>query len=59
MTYEGRPVSDLEDFDAHEIVRTLAIPTAKTGRILVLEDAVRSLGQSIRSASNSTNINGC
>ena len=45
--YEGRPVNDLEGFEATEIMRNLSIPVEKTGRILVLEDAVRSLGRSI------------
>ena len=45
--YEGRAVSDLEGFTATEIMRILSIPVEKTGRILVLEDAVRSLGRCI------------
>lgn len=45
--YEGRPASDLGDFQASEIMGNLSIPLEKTGRILVLEDAVRSLGRSI------------
>ena len=45
--YEGRPASDLGDFTVTEILRNLSIPVEKTGRILVLEDAVRSLGRSI------------
>ena len=45
--YEGRAVTDLETFSAHELLRTLSVPVTKTGRILVLEDAVRSLGQNI------------
>ena len=45
--YEGRPGSDLLDFQAGEIMGNLSIPMEKTGRILVLEDAVRSLGRSI------------
>ena len=42
---EGRPIGALEDFPHAPIMENLAIPTEKTGRILVLEDAVRSLGQ--------------
>ena len=42
---EGGPVTDLEKFTAARIMEDLAIPTEKTGRILVLEDAVRSLGR--------------
>ena len=45
--YEGRPASDLSGFQASEIMGILSIPVEKTGRILVLEDAVRSLGRSI------------
>ena len=46
--YEGRPASALEAFGAAEIMQTLPVPREKLGRILVLEDAVRSLGQSAR-----------
>ncbi len=45
--YEGRPAADLEQFRASEIIRILSIPVEKTGRILVIEDTVRSLGRSI------------
>jgi NifU-like protein involved in Fe-S cluster formation len=45
--YEGRPVTALADFRAADIMSKLSVPVEKTGRILVLEDAVRSLGQSI------------
>ncbi len=43
--YEGRPLAALEEFPRAPIMENLAIPTEKTGRILVLEDTVRSLGQ--------------
>ena len=43
-----RPGGDLREFDATRIMQTLPVPTEKTGRILVLEDAVRSLGQSVQ-----------
>jgi NifU-like protein involved in Fe-S cluster formation len=46
--YEGRPVSALNEFAAAEIMQTLPVPREKLGRILVLEDAVRSLAQSAR-----------
>ena len=46
--YEGRPASALADFGAVEIMQSLPVPREKLGRILVLEDAVRSLGQSAR-----------
>lgn len=46
--FEGGPVSALQAFSAAEIMQTLPVPREKLGRILVLEDAVRSLGQSAR-----------
>jgi NifU-like protein involved in Fe-S cluster formation len=46
--YEGRPAPALAAFRAAEIMQTLPVPREKLGRILVLEDAVRSLGQSAR-----------
>ncbi len=46
--FEGRPVADLWDFDVQQIMRDLSIPVEKTGRILVLEDAVQSLGRNFR-----------
>lgn len=45
--FEGRPVSDLEDFETAHIMRDLAVPIEKTGRIIVLEDTVRSLRAAI------------
>ena len=52
---EGKPVSDLLEFSAADLMQSLAVPTEKTGRILVLEDAVRSLGSIVRDASNLDN----
>ena len=46
--FTGRPASDLEGFDTALIMENLAVPVEKTGRILALEDAVRSLGQAIQ-----------
>ncbi len=46
--FEGGPVQALQAFSAAEIMQTLAVPREKLGRILVLEDAVRSLGQNVR-----------
>ena len=43
--YEGRPITALEEFPRAPIMENLAIPMEKTGRILVLEDTIRSLGQ--------------
>lgn len=42
--YEGRPRTELAGARGSEIMQRLAIPVEKTGRILVLEDAARSLG---------------
>jgi NifU-like protein involved in Fe-S cluster formation len=49
--FEGRPVRALQTFSAAEIMQTLPVPREKLGRILVLEDAVRSLGQRVRAGS--------
>lgn len=46
--FEGQPVSALEAFETGQIMADLAVPAEKTGRILVIEDTVRSLGQAIR-----------
>jgi len=43
--YEGEPGESLSGFQASDIMCNLSVPVEKTGRILVLEDAVRSLGQ--------------
>ena len=45
--FEGHKLSELDAFQAVEIMQTLPVPTEKTGRILVLEDAVRLLAQRI------------
>jgi NifU-like protein involved in Fe-S cluster formation len=47
LNYEGRPVADLNSFGAAELMQSLPVPEEKTGRILLLEDAVRSLGQKV------------
>ena len=44
---EGAPVAELLEFSAVDLMENLAVPVGKTGRILVLEDAVRSLGQAL------------
>jgi NifU-like protein involved in Fe-S cluster formation len=49
--YEKQEVAHLQQFSAAELMQTLAVPVEKTGRILVLEDAVRSLGAAIRKKS--------
>ena len=47
--YEGSDCAGLAGFGAAEIMQTLPVPTEKTGRILVLEDAVRLLTQRVGS----------
>ena len=42
---EGVLVADLLEFSARDLMEDLSVPVEKTGRILVIEDAVRSLGQ--------------
>ena len=49
--FEGRPVRALQTFSAAEIMQSLSVPREKLGRILVLEDAVRSLEQRVRASS--------
>ena len=46
--FEGGPVAALESFDSARIMADLAVPPEKTGRILVVEDSVRSLRAAIR-----------
>jgi len=41
--FEGEPVQKLQDFSVSDLMETLGVPVAKTGRILRLEDAVRAL----------------
>lgn len=45
--YEGRSVADLLEFSTSGLMQSLTVPVEKTGRILVVEDAVRSLAQAI------------
>ena len=45
--FEGRSASELEQFASDQIMQDLSVPVEKTGRILALEDTVRSLGQAI------------
>ncbi len=45
--FDGRPVAMLADFAVAELMQSLAVPTEKTGRLLVLEDAVRMLGAAL------------
>ncbi len=41
--FEGGPVNQLRDFSVSELMTTLGVPVEKTGRILLLEDAIRAL----------------
>jgi len=42
---EGQAASGLVDWAAADLMENLPVPVEKTGRILVLEDTVRSLGR--------------
>ena len=46
--FERQQLAHLKSFTATGLMQTLAVPVEKTGRILVLEDAVRSLGAAVR-----------
>ena len=48
--FEGRDPSELLEFSSSGLMQSLSVPVEKTGRILVLEDAVRSLGRVVREA---------
>ena len=45
--FEGRAATELLDFGASGLMESLSVPVEKTGRIMVLEDAVRALGTSL------------
>lgn len=45
--FEGRAAAELLEFSSSGLMQSLSVPVEKTGRILVLEDAVRSLGRVI------------
>jgi NifU-like protein involved in Fe-S cluster formation len=40
---EGDTMTDLANFRAEDCMQQLAVPVEKTGRLLLLEDAIRSL----------------
>ena len=46
--FEGQPLAELDIFPSAQIMTDLAVPVEKTGRILVIEDTVRSLRAAIR-----------
>jgi NifU-like protein involved in Fe-S cluster formation len=45
--FEGQALSELDKFPRAQIMDDLAVPVEKTGRILVVEDTVRSLRAAI------------
>jgi NifU-like protein involved in Fe-S cluster formation len=51
--FEGRAVATLGDFRPRDLMRELTVPLDKTGRILLLEDAIQLLRQEF---SNTTPI---
>ena len=55
--YEGQTASQLEEFSVADLMQRLAVPAEKSGRILVLEDAVRLLGTALRESSSPTEQN--
>ena len=44
---EGRPAAELQSFTVADLMQSLAVPAEKSGRILVIEDAMRALGAAI------------
>ena len=51
-SFEEKSVSELLEFSASDLMQSLSVPVQKSGRILVLEDAVRALGSVVRAASD-------
>ncbi len=45
--FEGGSVADIDQFRTEQIMQNLAVPVEKTGRILALEDTIRSLRAAI------------
>lgn len=48
--FEGRPAAGLRDFSVNELMRSLKVPVEKTGRMLLLEDALQRLSNAIQVA---------
>lgn len=46
--FEGKTVNKLQEFSVSGLMETLGVPVGKTGRILLLEDAVRALLSQMR-----------
>jgi len=55
--FEGSGVEMLQNFSVSDVMATLGVPVEKTGRILLLEDAVRSLSAQIDAASGNPRDN--
>jgi len=49
-TLVNQPVQSLENFDSADITQNLAVPTEKTGRILLVEDALATLWAQVAGA---------
>lgn len=52
--FEGERVERLEEFSVQELMQSLAVPAAKSGRILLLEDVVRQLATALRKTESAT-----
>lgn len=50
QTLVNLPVECLENFDSADITQNLAVPTEKTGRILLIEDALAALWAQVADA---------
>ena len=50
--FEGGPVNELTNFSVSNLMATLGVPVEKTGRILLLEDAIRSLLERLDGSAN-------
>jgi NifU-like protein involved in Fe-S cluster formation len=49
-TLVNQPVESLENFDSADITQNLAVPTEKSGRILLVEDALAALRAQVAGA---------
>ena len=50
--FEGRPVDALQEFSATPLMELLDVPVTKTGRLLLLEDAVAALARAAAPATD-------
>lgn len=53
--FEGQPVETLADFSVEDMQNRLDVPIEKKGRLLLLEDALKSLQAAIRRGENEGN----